>query len=38
VSSVSCLLCCRGKRLLGTGSDEQYGPQGRVEGRGSKRI
>jgi len=29
VSSVSCLLCSRGQRLLGTGNGEQHGPLGR---------
>ncbi len=36
--SVSCLLGCRGERLLGTRNDEQYRPSGRVEGRGSEKI
>jgi hypothetical protein len=29
MSSVSCLLCSRGQRLLGTGNGEQHGPLGR---------
>jgi len=29
MSSVSCLLCSRGQRLLGTGNSEQHGPLGR---------